>query len=372
MSEELHLTHRAKVKQASSKRYNSILAIIQERYGIGGEDDPDTPFIFTAEISNDLLDSHFTHMSESTLRNYTEDANRGVAFLKGHNWHELPVGYSVQATLEEGDKKRVVADFYTVRGMAETDDLIKRMQTGLLRDVSVGFHGGEMTCDICKRDFWDCTHWPGLKYEEKDGDTVRTVLATYTIENARLSEVSGVFDGSTPDAMILKAERFAAAGLLDAKQTELLEERYRIRLPHIKRFPVRKEVDMDEKEVLDLLVSRGLLLEDQRETANPLEVIDSMAKRLVVLEPEAAEGRQYRKDEIARALAEGVRAHGNDFDSASYKTILETAPLSTIQRMAADWKKVADSILPAGRVSVQEEDRPVKKTKVSLPATAYQ
>lgn len=375
MSEDLLvLSHMARVSVLS--RDTNLPELLKER-NIFDEDilASHPPFFFRAEISNDLLDSHFTHMSEKTLRNYVEDANRGVAFLKGHDWKSLPIGYSLSATYEDvADKKRAIADFYTITGLFEADDLIVRMKSGLLRDVSVGFHGGEMICDICHQDFWDCRHWPGLKYEIKEGDVIRQIVATYTIDDAKLSEVSGVFDGSTPEAMILKAQRHAAAGLLSSKEIDILQQCYRVALPSKKSFGVshnqREVVKMDEKQfqrIVGVLVDSGIVPEDQRSTVDDetlVVYVDKLAKRLQTVEPQAAEGIQYRKDLVEQALAEGVRAQGNEFDRALYETTLNASPLPVVKRMLADWKKVADAGLPAGRSTVQEDQTPSKKEVV--------
>jgi hypothetical protein len=344
-------------------------------------------YYFDAEISNDLLDSHFTHMNEKTLANYAEDANRGVAFLRGHNWHELPLGYSLSAELSTSSgRKRVMAGFYTVRGLPETDDLIKRMEAKILRDVSVGFHGGRMVCDLCGQDFWDCRHFPGLKYETKEGDVVKTELATFTIDDARLSEVSGVFDGSTPEAMIRKAQVFAERGKLTRVETDILMQQYRIKLPAKYRTimdmgnlgPIPKEIrKMDESQVKrlkEIVVASGIVPEEQRATLDEesiLVFVDKLAVRVQALQPQAEEGRQYRTDLVAGALAEGVRAHGNDFDKSGYEAILNSAPLATVKRMAADWKKVADATLPSGRQSEDTTDSTRQPATVLVPDEAF-
>lgn len=380
MSEDLILSHRARVSIVTldTKRVVETLA---ER---GISVDEENLFPFRAEISNTLLDSHYTHMSERTLSNYAEDALTGVAFLKGHNHREIPVGYSISGLVEnEGSRVRTIADFYTIRGLSETNDLITRMQTGLLRDVSVGFHGGEMNCDICHEDFWECRHWPGLKYEIKEGDEKRMVTATYTIDGARLSEVSGVFDGSTPNAMILKAQRHAASGRLPAKQVELLEQSYRVRLSAKTTFAVngkasQGETRMNEKQVeriRECVVNSGIVPEDQRDTIKDDETllvyVDKLVVRLQTLEPQAEEGRTYRKDLVTAAIQEGVRALGNDFDKAGYQTMLESASLSTIKRVMSDFKKVADAALPAGRATTDEGSPAPNKTEVAAVPNSF-
>lgn len=369
MPEELlNYSHLARVIPAKGERLEEIRSLID------GDTPSDELFLWDAEISNDLLDSHFTHMSESTLGNYASDAEKGVAFLKGHDWRSLPIGYSVSGELEEtSKKKRVVAGFYTIRGLADTDDLIRRMQGGLVRDVSVGFHGGRMVCDLCGQDFWDCRHFPGLKYETKEGDTVKTELATFTIEDANLSEVSGVFDGSTPEAMILKAQRFAKTGRLTRMETEILGQQYRIKLPdNYKSVGVsipKENKKMDEKDlerVRKAVVGIGGFTEETARSLDETSVvgtIETLSQVVRNMQPATNDGIQYRKDLVAEALAEGVRAQGADFDSVTYQTVLESSPLAVVKRMKEDWKKVADKVLPAGRASVNGDERTKESKK---------
>lgn len=380
MSDEIFLSHLAKVRLLEEDAVAEFRNFLREK-GYAGDVGDDSLFFWRAEISNTLLDSHFTHMNEKTLRNYAEDSDVGVSFLRGHRRNDLAIGYSFRGILEEEvGRRRVVADFYTIRGLAETDDLIKRMQAGLVRDVSIGFYGGEYWCDICRQTFWDCMHWPGMKYEIKDGDSTKTVVATYEIDDARLSEVSGVFDGSTPSAMVLKAQRMAAAGLIDNKQIEILEQRYRIKLPSPPRtFTVTNQqrtltykqkeeetMPMDEKQfsrVSEILVNAKLLPADQRETVDAetaVVLIDKLATRVLALELQAEDGRKYREDLVATAMTEGTRAYGNDFNAEKYKRLLASAPLEDIMSVTADFKKVADVVLPSGRSTVDDDQTPEK------------
>lgn len=386
--EEVFLSHPARVRMLDDEAVRQLQNHLRER-GYAGDIDAESLFFWRAEISNTLLDSHFTHMNEKTLRNYAEDSEIGVSFLRGHRRNDLAVGYSLRGLLEEeGTRKRVVTDFYTIRGLQETDDLIRRMQGGLVRDVSVGFHGGEYWCDICRQTFWDCMHWPGMKYEVKDGDQTKMVVATYEIDDARLSEVSGVYDGSTPSAMILKAQRMASAGLIDEKQVAILEQRYRVKLPApVRFFTVSEgitqhkermmELTLDEKQlerVVGVFIDQGVIPADKRETIEAKDIGDAvvtLATRYMRRESAAKDGEQYREDLVNTAIAEGVRAHGNDFKVDNYRLILTGAPLETIKTITADFKKVADSVLPAGRSSVQDDETPVAKEVSLAPDSAF-
>lgn len=93
MNEEFALTHKARIKVASAERSAALFETLQERFGYDG--DAKSVYPFDAEISNSLLDSHFTRMSPKTLKNYAEDSQKGVAFLQGHNWRGSAIGYSL-------------------------------------------------------------------------------------------------------------------------------------------------------------------------------------------------------------------------------------------------------------------------------------
>lgn len=337
--------------------------------------DPDL-YYWDAEISNNLLDSHFTRMNEKTLRNYAEDAKRGVAFLRGHDWHSLPVGYSYDAQFEEGARNPVIASFYTSRSIPDGADLITRMEKKLLRDVSVGFGGGRMVCDVCNEELFECRHYPGFPYEEKKGGRTVKQIATFTIDDARLSEVSGVFDGSTPQAMIRKAQMAARNGTLSRADAALLETRFRVSLPVPRNFtvleiPGEEDSMTIEESFATVRTMVGATHDDevQVRVKELLDQVDANKRRIAELEPQAADGAQYRTDLIEEALAEGVRAAGSSFDRDTYETTLKASPIKTIKRFKEDWAKAATAALPAGR-STTEGDGKVVTTNVPLVPSA--
>lgn len=212
-------------------------------------DQEDGRFWFTAEISSMAIDAYHTHMTDSTLRNFARDAAEGVSLLDSHDGYKLGVGYSAGGRYEEdggvrpqSSAGRALGLFYIVPGIrfggahsfASTDDYIRAVEAGVVRDVSVGFYGGRWVCDICRQPYFGsnttCQHIAGWEYEvEIDGEMQRLVC-TVAIHDANLSEVSLVYDGATPGAMILKAEQEAEAGRLSPAMIRQLERRYRTRL----------------------------------------------------------------------------------------------------------------------------------------------
>lgn len=395
-----------------------------------------SPFFWPAEISSTRLDAYYGHMAEDTLRNFAADAAAGVSQLVAHDsWRALPIGASLtgqflSATGQE--PARTVADFYTIPGLTTTgqmssDEVITRIRTGVQRDVSVGFHigpradgtRGRYVCDICGGNLMDwraCPHWPGLEYEYTDPATGQTSqrLATFTVFNGTLSEVSPVYDGATPGAVILKARAANSEGLTD-RQITLLEQRYRTRLPARRivspgvtligdgttvTLPQERAMPPSPTPAEERATSAPLaettadlvLVEGTPDDAGSLRQIMAacddagapsdllaparvrwLADELTRLRPLADDGRAYREDLVAEALAEGVRALGQGFREETYRRLLTVAPVATIRQFRDDWREQAATRLPSGRQSRDDADRePAPKADSSLPATIYQ
>ena len=366
-------------------------AILEER----------APFFWSLEASSTLIDAYSSHMTLNTLANFQADAKAGVAFLPGHKHYELPFGRSLDAQIEtamEPERTRLVADFYTLPGLTlnsvKTDDLINGIRSGILKDVSIGFHGGESTCDICGRSMWDwdCPHVPGMRYEIKGNDGVmRVVLATYAVDGAHLSEVSSVYDGATPRAEILKAEREAAEGRMKPDAVRLFETRYRMKLPEAKRThagvtlegkklefeqivnQVREVLAIDDKtDLAGAVVQLKTELESNRGAQVALVAAQT---EIAELTPLANDGRAYRTDLIDAALVEGVRAFGDKFAKETYTDVLKRASLAVIKQLSSDWQAIGDSRFTGGRQSEDKGDKPEAETKqptgARIPTGAY-
>lgn len=206
----------------------------------------ESPFLFPAMVSNSILDAYYTHMSEQTLRNFAAEMGVGVAFLDSHRTGRLPVGYSYNGEFinyrpaQGGEAFGAMGLFYVTRSISlgadhsysTTNDYIRAIETRVVRDVSVGFHGGKWGCDLCGEDYWAgrCPHVAGMEYEIA-AEGLR--LATVEIDDAHLSEVSAVYDGATPGAAIHKVEQRWNRGEIGRAEREQLQNRFGIALPEI-------------------------------------------------------------------------------------------------------------------------------------------
>lgn len=379
----------AQVRIAQPANLEVLMALARQRANDPTILDELGPFFWGAAISNNRLDSYFTMMARSSLDNFARGAADGVSFQNSHRWDELPLGASLTGRVEELESGvvQVVSDFYTLAGLrlgsTGTDQFIRGVRSGVVKDVSIGFSGGTRTCNLCHQNYMGCPHYAGRIYEIEENGVIRQVRSTVTVENATLHEVSAVYDGATPGAVILKARAAAADGRLRQKEAEELERMYRVSIPVTRQFDVPgptpgKVERMNEQQfgrLKDALVKASVVPAAEREALDEegaLAAADKLTLRVKELEPQAADGRQYRADLVNEALAEGVRAQGKDFDKPTYEGVLTNAPIAVIKRMRDDWKSVGDQRLPGGRTSTDSGDDGQTINSVSLvPDSAY-
>jgi hypothetical protein len=349
-----------------------------------------TPFFWQAEISNNRLDFYFGRMGESTLKNFAADLVAGVSFLDSHNSRNLGYGQSLSGTFEAtGEQLRTVANFYTVPGIrfsggqsyASTDDFILAVKSRLARDVSVGFYGGSSICDICGEDVWAidwdnwrfaCPHMPGVEYPVGDrGETV--VLATFTVEDARLAEVSAVYDGATPGAIIEKANRLIEMGEMPAEMAHKVEMQYRIKLAERqKAWPGKESKRGKPMNESELLTQIRAILEEAKAPKGKSEAegvrwladtlqrslsdIERLAADVTRLQPLASDGESYRADLIEDTLKEGVRAMGDNFATEAYEEMLKSASLARIKEVRDKFAAQAKEAIPTGRQTTDGDE----------------
>lgn len=270
---------------------------------------PDDAFVFAAEVSNTRLDSYFTHFDRSSLENFERAAGVGVILLDSHDGRKLGIGYSAGARLVDGEdgQSRLEVLFYIVRGItlggihsyATTDDYIKAIEAGIVRDVSVGFTGGRWVCDICGKEYFrgGCPHLLGLEYEIDLGDGPITIkTATVTIFDAELSEVSLVFDGATPGAEIIeKAADLIYAGAVKSDQLLRLETVYRHKFkdPHAgnsgKSASAEGVTMTKQKRETDVEVDETTAETEVEQVDTEIETVESETAETELDETEAAE-----------------------------------------------------------------------------------
>ncbi|HUW09077.1 MAG TPA: hypothetical protein VM537_05070 [Anaerolineae bacterium] len=388
----------------SAANAEKALALINEKFAKVALAPEQVYLLPPAELSNDQVDSYFTRMAQSSLKNYRSDGRAGIPLMNSHRTHpffnaELPLGRSYWGDLEADEEiQRLVVQFYMLRGLTlnleRTDDIIAAIQGGIQKSLSIGFTGGWYRCSICDREMMDlfwmmlmgievdedeiCQHVPGVEY---DGE-----LCTAWIEDARAREGSLVYQGGTPDAVIRKARLAAERGWLPAGEAHVLEDRWGVRIwqPENSRHAagtygtvrvteLREEVSDDVEDEVVVINREAILAVVGERTPKLLELVqdaeeplaeliaqwaqsqiraaaaEEKVQELQALEPLADEGRAYRKSLIERAVEARVRVQGATFDAEAYAKVLEGQPLDYIQAEIRTWDESAEKVFEPGR-----------------------
>jgi hypothetical protein len=242
---------------------DALYEAFQERVGL----DPEVePFLFSLIPSTQALDSYGTRMAQASMMAYRANATEGVPLMNSHRtggWFsdsELPLGYSFDGMLEgqavdetpllqrqvkpeqvnlddTGLSLRawsyVVPDYWP-NGQAQpgTNDLIKGVSSRSIRAISIGFGGDShqrvgYACGLCGNPIArghftgkeeDCFHIPLVRDEESG------LLAFAWVRDARMYEMSTVWAGATPGAIVEMARRAAINGRLTGEAVDMLQE----------------------------------------------------------------------------------------------------------------------------------------------------
>lgn len=377
------------------------------------------PTFFAGVASTNKLDSYSTHMHRSSLENFAADLTEGRVLLDSHDTRRLGIGYSLRGQFTGAGGNGVMkasGDWFSAPTSDDAISFIRKMKAGMVRDLSGGFYGGQWICDLCGEELGNwfsetgCRHWPGQTYEVNEKPTV----ATAAIHNARLAEVSAVYDGATPGAMILRARAMSEAGLLVPDMARLLETQYRIKLPASHRSwagatPHGKEPQMADEpgkttpqtdtpgdvgvlqafhrsigdalkdvghpptpgapEPATLIRALGAELVELRPLKDKCETLETRVKEL---EPQAEDGKQFRADLRGAVEAEYVRALGARAKVELKAEVWDRASLALLKAEYEEYAGQAYRTLGGGRTSVDEgEAPPVNGSKPEVPFAAY-
>jgi len=190
----------------------------------------DEVFVFSGKSAGDMIiPNRYTRISPELLKIMVADAKKGVSFMLNHNWSNwggiqgIPYGKVFDGRIipsnVEGETVEMHLDKYIIRDDEIIDGvsanaLIKRIETGILSDTSIGFSTDRMTCSICGMNYFsrDCSHYRGTTYTMEDG-TKKTCYVTamppsiiLPNTNNVLFEESIVWDGAYPGAVVTQAK----------------------------------------------------------------------------------------------------------------------------------------------------------------------
>lgn len=218
--------------------------------------------------------------------------------------------YDTSVICQGTEKTSTGEPLYQVKGYAYTvrtdsnKDLILEIDAGIKKEVSVGFSVSDIQCSICSNSLFGCEH---IKGQEYNGKTCYGIL-------------SGVQDVYECSFVAIPAQR--AAG-----------------------------------------VTKSYKLDTERKNVEQSKEISTLNKDLTALRTENAELKEkaaiyerMREQSIEKAMTNGVRAFGTQFNAEKWENRFKNYTYDEICEQSEEWFKTASIRFNAGkRVSMPEE-----------------
>lgn len=199
---------------------NEILKAAALEKQAGGEDElalinrqalrtlaADEVFTFRLAACDDQVDRDYERFTRETLQGLAEKFV-GRTVLMDHQWSAGAQTARVYAAgvEESGGVQRLILRCYMPR-CDRTQDTIVAMESGILRECSVGLTVERVICGICGANQLEtlCQHRPGREYDGK--------LCVMDLDGAKDAyEVSLVAVPAQPGAGVIKSKRYGGAG----------------------------------------------------------------------------------------------------------------------------------------------------------------
>lgn len=334
-------------------------------------------FVYQGIISSDAMDSYYTKMdAETSLRNYANDLKAGTPLMTYHETSQSPIGRSFDSSIDvKEDGKTVVRGlFYIVRHTKingeSTDDLIRQIETGTLTEMSVGFGGINLwyKSSYDGKDIFESRYYPGDKDENGN-------LVYYYIMDATLREVSLVYKGACPDAVVERI-RNDLPNMEDAeRQIQKYETRFNVRIDMPKqRSKEGKRMNIEE---IKRAVEKGDLQRGELLKALKVDTItDGQRSILKELGEDASietvrslkEKAEIGKRAFEEKLDELVKARvaiGQEFDQEKYKEQMRSMDVDFIEDQTRLFEDIKKAEFKPGRQTQKQNDEDGKAIFVS-------
>lgn len=334
-------------------------------------------FVYQGIISSDAMDSYYTKMdAETSLRNYANDLKAGTPLMTYHETSQSPIGRSFDSSIDvKEDGKTVVRGlFYIVRHTKingeSTDDLIRQIETGTLTEMSVGFGGINLwyKSSYDGKDIYESRYYPGDKDENGN-------LVYYYIMDATLREVSLVYKGACPDAVVERI-RNDLPNMEDAeRQIQKYETRFNVRIDMPKqRSKEGKRMNIEEitRAVEKGDLQRGELLkalkvdaitDGQRSILKELGE-DASIETVRSLKEKAEIGERAFEEKLDELVKARV-AIGQEFDQEKYKEQMRSMDVDFIEDQTRLFEDIKKAEFKPGRQTQKQNDEDGKAVFVS-------
>lgn len=213
-------------------------------------------------------------------------------------------------------------------------EFIQNVKGGILKEVSVGCSIESATCSICGEPYQNCDHVSGEYYNNK--------YACVHLNGANDAyEFSFVAIPAQKDAGVTK--NYNQKGCEDKDMNN-------------EKLPTNGFVDEDK--IIKSYI-KNKFTENEIEFASIDELIKSfntINRENEVLKEKAKQYDSYKSSLIEEAVANGVKAEGESFNTELFKKAFSTFTCEEIKTMSKNWEVKATEVLKAGKQISQQKD----------------
>lgn len=125
-------------------------------------------YTFKVACCDNQIDRDFEKFSDKALSQMAK-LYVGKTIIKDHDPEtDNQVARIFKTDIEDDGNggKRLIAYAYTPIN-DKTKDFISEVETGIKKEVSVGFSIGKMTCSVCGKEFYSCGHIKSMMYNDE-------------------------------------------------------------------------------------------------------------------------------------------------------------------------------------------------------------
>jgi hypothetical protein len=189
-----------KLNEDTQSAFNSLIDEINRVIAPPVPVGADTVFIRAMEVLSDEINDHGGRFAADEFPRLCELLIDSPV-LVAHDKRQLPVARNFKAEVISRDGRPwVKVWFYWPKNAAGAQDLAARIDSGVLREVSIGFEFKRPECSVCGADIRECEHQPATEVKHPDG-SIRQVHYIYR-DIVRVLETSLVYRGATPGTRI--------------------------------------------------------------------------------------------------------------------------------------------------------------------------
>lgn len=256
----------------------------------------------------------------------------------------------------KGEQKYVLKAWaYTIK--QGNEDLISKIDSGIYKEVSIGFNITDLECSICGNSFYDyenCKHYPGREYKNqgicylrmkdpRDAFEFSFVAVPAnddagTIKSSSLEKEKRVKEKQNNDKHNKNSDSTKEPSIFYAK----ISKRGEVSMKHLKGFVEKAKAEKSDE--ISIPVSD---LEKDLETYD--EAITKAAdleKEVEELSPMAKMGEQYVEDLKKECSRLGKMAEGDTFNEETMSKIFDKCDVEELKSFKSQYEKKVDEKYP--------------------------